>query len=1066
MSLDRGSVGFFYFVTTLLVGVLTGTGANAAVWYVDASNGGVEDGTSWGTAFSTIQPAIDAAAAGDEVWVASGLYDEVRVSVNADGSGIDTGSLVLKSGVEVYGGFVGSEVNRSERDWEANPTVIDGTVARSGTAAYHVVVTASDVTLDGFTITGGRANVSGSVLGLGGGIFNAAHGAIAIRNCTIEGNEAHTGGGMGSTNSSTACILIDNCRIRANTTIKFGPSSFSAHAGGIYFGSNGTPEHTIRDSIVEGNVSGDGGGISFGNFARAVVDRCVFRNNEALSDRGDGLGGGMFLHSKADVRIANTVFDTNLASNRGGAVSLGGDPGAETYFGVRNSTFYGNVAATGFAIDAIPLSNVAMGNAIFWANIGDGGGTLFSGDAPTIVYSNVQGGYPGPGNLSPAVDPLFVDPLNGDLRLASGSPCIDAGGWAKAPADDLDRQPRPLGNRVDMGAFESGAVPGTVWYVDVSEDGTGDGSSWDEAFTEIQNAIDAASAGDEVWVRAGTYSEPRSSLVDGVDTGSLQLKAGVHLYGGFAGTETSREGRDIAGNPTVIDGSTARSGSPAYHVVLGANDVRIEGFVISGGQADNTSGSGEAGIGGGAGIHNNGVLNMSVNACWIVDNSVSGNGRGAGINNVNSAFITVDDSVIANNDCNAGAGGGANSKESSVIGFRRSVFANNTATSGGGVFNERAEAYIEFTNCLFAGNVASNLGGAMHNQTSNPLILNSTVVNNSAGTSAAVVARDTSNVEVKNSVLWDNGLDILTQTSSQVLVNHSDIETGVGGSGIVDGGGNFSADPLFANAGAGDYHLTAGSPCVDAASCSGPDDDLDGHVRRPLLIDVGAYEFQWLVADAGADQTVECGSHSGAGVQLDGSGSTTQAGETILSYEWLLGGEVIATGVSPTVVLGLGVHEVTLRATDSLGSVDEDTVAVTVEDTTTPTLSLYASPHVLWPANHKLIDVHVTATVSDACDADPAVVLVEIINSESDDSSGGGDGNTDDDVQEADTGTEDYDVKLRAERRGKGDGRVYTLVYRATDGSGNSVDAEVTVEVPHDTSEHSCDQPDCDLNAQ
>ena len=223
------------------------------------------------------------------------------------------------------------------------------------------------------------------------------------------------------------------------------------------------------------------------------------------------------------------------------------------------------------------------------------------------------------------------------------------------------------------------------------------------------------------------------------------------------------------------------------------------------------------------------------------------------------------------------------------------------------------------------------------------------------------------------------------------------------------------------------------------------------------------------VANAGADQSLECEGVDGALVSLDGSGSTdadSSAGtnDDIALFQWLLSGSVIATGEHASVTLPLGTHSVTLLVTDSLGATDEDTVQITVVDTTSPSLSLSVTPHVLWPANHKMIDVIVSAGATDLCDLAPTLTLVSVTNSESDNAGSGGDGNTNNDIQNADIGTADFDVSLRAERRGNGDGRVYTLTYRATDASGNWAEESVTVDVPHDTTEHSCDQPDCDLN--
>jgi len=119
-------------------------------------------------------------------------------------------------------------------------------------------------------------------------------------------------------------------------------------------------------------------------------------------------------------------------------------------------------------------------------------------------------------------------------------------------------------------------------------------------------------------------------------------------------------------------------------------------------------------------------------------------------------------------------------------------------------------------------------------------------------------------------------------------------------------------------------------------------------------------------------------------------------------------------------------------------------------DTTAPEISVTVSPDMLWPPNHKMVDIVATVTVSDICDAAPTVVLTSVTNNEPDDAKGNGDGNTVNDIQGAEIGTEDYEFQLRAERAGKGDGRVYTITYTVTDASGNSASASATVVVPHD----------------
>lgn len=135
--------------------------------------------------------------------------------------------------------------------------------------------------------------------------------------------------------------------------------------------------------------------------------------------------------------------------------------------------------------------------------------------------------------------------------------------------------------------------------------------------------------------------------------------------------------------------------------------------------------------------------------------------------------------------------------------------------------------------------------------------------------------------------------------------------------------------------------------------------------------------------------------------------------------------------------------QASLYAPDEYRSADHDPVLVGLQlDSTPPTLQLSATPTVLWPANHKLVEVRVTAVATDAVDAAPTVTLVAATSSEPDD--GLGDGDTTGDVVRLD----DFTFLLRAERAGGGPGRTYTLTYRATDDYGNATSGAVTVAVP------------------
>jgi hypothetical protein len=192
-------------------------------------------------------------------------------------------------------------------------------------------------------------------------------------------------------------------------------------------------------------------------------------------------------------------------------------------------------------------------------------------------------------------------------------------------------------------------------------------------------------------------------------------------------------------------------------------------------------------------------------------------------------------------------------------------------------------------------------------------------------------------------------------------------------------------------------------------------------------------------------------------VTLDGSessdpDSTPGTNDDIVLFEWFENFGIpsetfLGNGEVLNVLLSLGAHIITLRVTDSGGDTSAADVIVTVADTLPPTLSVVLMPNTLWPPNHHMVDVTATVVADDSC-GPPMLTLTSIASDEAD--NGQGDGNTVNDIQEADVETADFQFKLRAERAGGGDGRIYTAVYTATDGAGNSATEAGFVVVPHD----------------
>jgi L-ascorbate metabolism protein UlaG (beta-lactamase superfamily) len=802
----------------------------ARLLYVSSDASGAADGSSWANAYTDLQDALEDTESGDEIWVAGGVY----TPTNTGGRDATFG---LTDGMLVYGGFAGTETRRCQRDWKAHATVLSGdlggddltdasgvvtdTANIAGGNAYHVVVSMDvngSTVLDGFFITGGKAD---------GDSYPHSH-----------------GGGMYSDNASAT---LSNIRFSGN---------FASGNGGGMYNRDGSP--TLTNVIFVGNdAGGDGGGVS----------NCC----------GSSLG------------LINVVFSGNSASDDGGGMS-----NYDASPALINATFSGNSASRGGGIfndNASPT----LTNCILWGNTPD---EIDEGDyqsSPTVTYSDVRGGYEGAGNIN--ANPLFVNPdgLDGiagtpddDLRLQPTSPAVDAADNTAVPPDlaDLDcdgdtaerlpfdvaRLPRfvdlpreDTGNGappiVDMGAYEAHMV-----YVDYKASGAEDGSSWANAYTDLQDALDGVKSGDEIWVAAGVYTPTNTSGRDA----TFELVDGVALYGGFAGTETKRDQRDWESHATVLSGdldgndlTNAKGvitnaagivGSNVYHVVVGFNvtgTTVLDGFFITGGRADGESSSHYHG--GGMYSDNGGVTLRNV-----VFSGNFANGGGGGMYSRNSSPLLTDVTFSAN--FANGDGGGLYNRDSSST-LTNAVFAGNAASGGGGGLFNCCGSSPRLVNVVFSGNSASDDGGGMSNCNASPVLINATFSGNSASRGGGIFSSNGSPT-VTNCILWGNTPHEIHDYDNGAIVTYSDIRGGHLGTGNING------DPLFVDTDGPDdipgtlddnLRLQVTSPAIDAADnlAIPPDvsEDLAGAPRfadvpdrpdsgrgTPPLVDMGAYE--------------------------------------------------------------------------------------------------------------------------------------------------------------------------------------------------------------------------------
>lgn len=721
-------------------------GAVIRVKWDSATNG---PGSSWGNAYRSVGTALSASSSGDEVWVARGTY---------------IGSVSLKSGMGLYGGFVGTETLRDQRNWKANVTILDGNQQNVVYASW--LGSGATSVLDGFTITNGDNGIS------------CSSSSPTIKNNTMTHN-----------NTGVSCWYSSNPLITGNTV--------RANNSGIGCMDGSNP-------VITGN---------------------------AISDNTTGIKCG----STSPSIICNV-----MSANATGIDCVASSPT------IANNTIFGSI--TGIECDGSSPSisnNIVAFNGIGIRRLNGGSPVLKSNcvhNPQGISYDALTAGV---GDIS--ADPQFVWTTYGQLHIEEDSPCVNAGLDSAAPGGlDIDGQPRLQGSHVDIGADES---DGTVWpefqpvVARVSPSGADDtahdGSSWALAKRTVQAGMDAVSAaGGEVWIAAGTYAE------------HVTLSPYVYVYGGFAGTESTRDVRDWAANRSVLDGSGTGD------VITARNCHRLsalDGLTVRGGRSGircdwssptiancTITGNSSCGIccnGSSPAIDGCSITGSPVgiecgysSSPSIAGNTISGS-TSFGISCGDNCSPIITGNVISRNPgCGIYSRGAAPTITSNTL----------SANVGGGIGCEGSCSAMIANNTITAGKY-----WAITCSSSSPTIINNTI----AGYAYGGIRCISSSPVISNNIVAYNALGIRTiNGGTPVLKSNCVYNPGViDYDGLAPGAGDISEDPRLASAEYGRMHIQQDSPCVDKG--------LDSAVLPGWLDMEGQARVQGAHVDIGADES-------------------------------------------------------------------------------------------------------------------------------------------------------------------------------------------------------------------
>lgn len=428
-------------------------------------------------------------------------------------------------------------------------------------------------------------------------------------------------------------------------------------------------------------------------------------------------------------------------------------------------------------------------------------------------------------------------------------------------------------------------------YVNQAANGTNDGSSWTNAYTSLQDAVQNAAIGEEIWIAAGTYYP--SATAD--PTVSFEITNSIALHGGFAGTENNLEDRDMENNVTVLSGdynnddvvtvnsdplslTFSNTAENANRIINGANaqgTVELSGLTIKGGHDPNT-GSGATLL------SEDGNLTVIIQDCKFRDNIADGDAGALrmGAREGDTLMVAITNTSFIHSR-SPGKGGAiwVTGPGVMITDYTNCTFQQNHSGQRGGAVVNDSEIYASYTNCIFAENRSTNGGATCENAIDDANYYNCVFYKNSASQLGSAIRTFSANkfMNLYNTIFYDN--DSSPLYGSPLSVSNCILEAqdfaeilNIAPNSVDLGGILYTTDPEFVDASLFDFNLSSNSPIINAGNNSLINFDRDMDMIDRIVdgtVDMGAYEFHTPINAVITNEFASCFGTGTGSVEVD-----------------------------------------------------------------------------------------------------------------------------------------------------------------------------------------------------